>query len=127
MGNENKIVFHFIHLNSFLLLLLLAEEIQDQAVEAGILEVLLEYLLKFSTDEDVVTHCLLVLSCLADSSKLYLNSLTVFETVNEMCFSVAILSLKIDLNVFGDKKLNKFSYSCSHKIVICYQKKNCTR
>lgn len=44
------------------------EEIQEQAVEAGILDVLLQYLLKFSTDEDVVTHCLLVLSCLADSS-----------------------------------------------------------
>ncbi|XP_054722310.1 LOW QUALITY PROTEIN: rap1 GTPase-GDP dissociation stimulator 1-like, partial [Uloborus diversus] len=44
------------------------EEIQEQAVEAGILDVLLQYLLKFSSDEDVVTHCLLVLSCLADSS-----------------------------------------------------------
>ncbi|XP_015918634.1 rap1 GTPase-GDP dissociation stimulator 1 [Parasteatoda tepidariorum] len=44
------------------------EEIQDQAVEAGILDVLLQYLLKFSSDEDVVTHCLLVLSCLADSN-----------------------------------------------------------
>ncbi|GFV99066.1 rap1 GTPase-GDP dissociation stimulator 1-B [Trichonephila clavipes] len=43
------------------------EEIQDQAIEAGILDVLLQYLLKFSSDEDVVTHCLLVLSCLADS------------------------------------------------------------
>ncbi|GFS60506.1 rap1 GTPase-GDP dissociation stimulator 1-A [Trichonephila inaurata madagascariensis] len=45
------------------------EEIQDQAIEAGILDVLLQYLLKFSSDEDVVTHCLLVLSCLADSHK----------------------------------------------------------
>ncbi|GIZ01816.1 rap1 GTPase-GDP dissociation stimulator 1-B [Caerostris extrusa] len=45
------------------------EEIQDQAIDAGILDVLLQYLLKFSSDEDVVTHCLLVLSCLADSRK----------------------------------------------------------
>ncbi|GIY16755.1 rap1 GTPase-GDP dissociation stimulator 1-A [Caerostris darwini] len=45
------------------------EEIQDQAIDAGILDVLLQYLLKFSSDEDVVTHCLLVLSCLADSQK----------------------------------------------------------
>ncbi|GIY16756.1 hypothetical protein CDAR_558051 [Caerostris darwini] len=44
-------------------------EIQDQAIDAGILDVLLQYLLKFSSDEDVVTHCLLVLSCLADSQK----------------------------------------------------------
>ncbi|KAG8191884.1 hypothetical protein JTE90_019819 [Oedothorax gibbosus] len=44
------------------------EEIQEQAVEAGILDVLLQYLLKFSSDDDVVTHCLLVLSCLADSN-----------------------------------------------------------
>ncbi|CAL1295262.1 unnamed protein product [Larinioides sclopetarius] len=45
------------------------EEIQDQAVDNGILDVLLQYLMKFSSDEDVVTHCLLVLSCLADSHK----------------------------------------------------------
>ncbi|XP_067133424.1 rap1 GTPase-GDP dissociation stimulator 1-like isoform X2 [Centruroides vittatus] len=41
-------------------------EVQESALQAGILDVLLNYLDRFHQDEDVATHCLLVLNCLAD-------------------------------------------------------------
>ncbi|XP_076361229.1 rap1 GTPase-GDP dissociation stimulator 1-like isoform X1 [Tachypleus tridentatus] len=42
------------------------DETQEQALKAGITDVLLQYLSRYHSDEDVASHCLLVLNCLAD-------------------------------------------------------------
>ncbi|XP_076327897.1 rap1 GTPase-GDP dissociation stimulator 1-B-like [Tachypleus tridentatus] len=42
------------------------DETQEQALQAGITDVLLQYLSKYYSDEDLASHCLLVLNCLAD-------------------------------------------------------------
>lgn len=42
------------------------EDTQDQALQAGIVDILLQYLHRFHKNEEVATHCLVVLNCLAD-------------------------------------------------------------
>lgn len=44
-------------------------EIQDQALQLGIIDLLLKYLQRFSDVEDVAMHCILVLNGIADAGK----------------------------------------------------------
>lgn len=44
------------------------EEIQEHAIQTGIVDVLLQYLERFYSDEDIAINCLLVLNCLADGT-----------------------------------------------------------
>lgn len=44
------------------------DEIQEHTIQAGIVDVLLQYLERFYNDEDIAINCLLVLNCLADGS-----------------------------------------------------------
>ncbi|KAM7305763.1 rap1 GTPase-GDP dissociation stimulator 1-B [Ixodes scapularis] len=81
------------------------QEIQDQALQLGITDILLKYLQKFSNVDDVAMHCVLVLNGIADSDcgrkhLLETRTLSLLLANLDRNFSVEVIEVLLEL--FGN-------------------------
>ncbi|CAN7991752.1 unnamed protein product [Ixodes pacificus] len=81
------------------------QEIQDQALQLGITDILLKYLQKFSNVDDVAMHCVLVLNGIADSDYgrkhlLETRTLSLLLANLDRNFSVEVIEVLLEL--FGN-------------------------
>lgn len=81
------------------------QEIQDQALQLGITDILLKYLQKFSNVDDVAMHCVLVLNGIADSDcgrKHLLETRTLSLLLANLDRNFSVEVIEVFLELFGN-------------------------